>query len=144
MTAGTGRSDETGRTGTRAGTTAVVRESYSFVCMRCGNGWEQSYDIEHHRAADDRVLVLWVADGHVVPSPLSRPTCSVCGGHVVRIMRPGRVASVRGAGPTAHRVPPAGPLQVPRVPGTAAAVGVHRAHHLLRLLQALHLVRRAG
>jgi len=26
----------------------VVNESYSFACMRCGHGWEQAYEIEHH------------------------------------------------------------------------------------------------
>ncbi|MBL3667591.1 hypothetical protein JL475_16675 [Streptomyces sp. M2CJ-2] len=87
-----------GRAGHRAD--GIVRESYSFACMRCGYGWEQSYEIEHHTDTDGHDTVRYVADGRVVPSPLSRPTCRHCDGHVVRIMRPGRVASARGA---AHR-----------------------------------------
>ncbi|MFC4466939.1 hypothetical protein ACFPH6_20830 [Streptomyces xiangluensis] len=72
---------------------AVVHESYSFACMRCGHGWEQSYEIEHHIDAEGSEFVMYVADGQVVPSPLSRPTCQNCDGHVVRIMRPGQVSS---------------------------------------------------
>ncbi|WP_077799990.1 hypothetical protein [Streptomyces sp. JHA26] len=142
-------SEITGRTGRRAGATTVVHESYSFACMRCGHGWEQSFEIEHHRDADGHEFVLYVADGRIVPSPLSRPTCANCDSHVVRIMRPGRVASVRGTAHGVHRVPPAGPLEVPRVPGqpgpgTPGAPSGHRHRHLSDLLQALHLQRRAG
>ncbi|WP_037803988.1 hypothetical protein [Streptomyces resistomycificus] len=72
---------------------AVVHEAYSFACMRCGHGWEQSYEIEHHVDAGGHEFVVYVANGQVVPSPLSRPTCTNCDNHVVRIMRPGRVAS---------------------------------------------------
>ncbi|MBM7173182.1 hypothetical protein JQK87_33315 [Streptomyces sp. G44] len=72
----------------------VVHESYAFACMRCGHGWEQSYEIEHHVDARGREFVQYLADGHHVPSPLSRPTCLNCGGHVVRIMRAGQVSSV--------------------------------------------------
>ncbi|MDG5801974.1 hypothetical protein P9869_04760 [Streptomyces ossamyceticus] len=81
----------------RSTATAVVHESYSFACMRCGHGWEQSYEIEHHNDAQGHDFVMYVADGHVVPSPLSRPTCQNCDGHVVRIMRAGQVSSVRDA-----------------------------------------------
>ncbi|MFB8776824.1 hypothetical protein [Streptomyces broussonetiae] len=76
---------------------AVVHESYSFACMRCGHGWEQSYAIEHHTDAGGREFVRYVAEGRVVPSPLSRPACANCDGHLVRIMRPGRVSSARDA-----------------------------------------------
>ncbi|WP_030950937.1 hypothetical protein, partial [Streptomyces sp. NRRL S-481] len=93
-------SEIAGLTGLRAGANAVVHESYSFACMRCGHGWEQSYEIEHHIDAAGHEFVLYVADGKVVPSPLSKPTCHNCDGHLVRIMRPGRVASARDA---AHR-----------------------------------------
>ncbi|MFD4527497.1 hypothetical protein ACFWP7_26895 [Streptomyces sp. NPDC058470] len=85
-----------GQTGPRsAAATAVVNESYSFACMRCGHGWEQSYEIEHHRDAEGAEFVMYVADGRVVPSPLSRPTCLNCDNHVVRIMRAGQVSSVQ-------------------------------------------------
>ncbi|MFF3645870.1 hypothetical protein [Streptomyces sp. NPDC002564] len=72
----------------------VVHESYAFACMRCGHGWEQSYEIEHHVDATGHEFVTYLADGQHVPSPLTRPTCLNCGGHVVRIMRAGQVSSV--------------------------------------------------
>ncbi|MBU6529907.1 hypothetical protein ACFUIW_13505 [Streptomyces sp. NPDC057245] len=142
-------SESAARTGAHAGATAVVHESYSFACMRCGHGWEQSFEIEHHRGADGNEFVRYVADGRVVPSPLTRPTCPTCENHVVRIMRPGRVASVRGASHGSHRVPPAGPLEVPLVPETPGpgAPGLSDGRgrrHLSDLLHALHLHRRAS
>lgn len=147
-------SESTVRTRVRAGATAVVHESYSFACMRCGHGWEQSFEIEHHTDTDGHAFVLYVADGRVVPSPLTRPACAACDSHVVRILRPGRVASVRGTAQGVHRVPPAGPLEVPRVPGAgvpeapgpgAPGLSGERRHwHLADLLHVLHLHRRAS
>ncbi|MFG3131110.1 hypothetical protein [Streptomyces tendae] len=142
-------SESTVRTRVRAGATAVVHESYSFACMRCGHGWEQSFEIEHHTDTDGHAFVLYVADGRVVPSPLTRPACAACDSHVVRILRPGRVASVRGAAHTVHRVPPAGPLEVPPVPeapgpGAPGLSGGRRHWHLTDLLHAFHLHRRAS
>ncbi|MEV6794964.1 hypothetical protein AB0M87_23910 [Streptomyces sp. NPDC051320] len=94
-------------------TDITAHEAYAFACMRCGHGWEQAYDIEHHVDASGRTFVVYKADGRRVPSPLSTPTCTNCGGHVVRIMRPGRVSSVRqllagGMGVTATGVRPVG------------------------------------
>ncbi|MFD4258813.1 hypothetical protein ACFWR9_14540 [Streptomyces sp. NPDC058534] len=142
-------SESAARTGIPSGATAVVHESYSFACMRCGHGWEQSFEIEHHKDAGGNEYVRYVADGRVVPSPLTRPTCVNCDNHVVRIMRPGRVASVRGTGHGLHRVPAAGPLEVPPVPKApgpgAAGLAAERRHwHLSDLLHALHLHRRAS
>ncbi|MEU8620145.1 hypothetical protein [Streptomyces sp. NPDC048623] len=88
--------------------------------MRCGYGWEQAYDIEHHVDARGNEFVVYKADGARVPSPLSRPSCMNCGSHVVRIMRAGQVSSVldtvaaverhaRGARPT-RPVSIAGPI----------------------------------
>ncbi|MFF7974089.1 hypothetical protein [Streptomyces sp. NPDC007905] len=112
-------SEIAGQTGLRGTATAVVHESYAFACMRCGHGWEQSYAIEHHTDADGQEFVMYVADGRVVPSPLSRPTCHNCDGHVVRIMRAGQVSSVRSAAERQHRVAQAGPVEAPQVPGQA-------------------------
>lgn len=142
-------SESTVRTRVRAGATAVVHESYSFACMRCGHGWEQSFEIEHHTDTDGHAFVLYVADGRVVPSPLTRPTCAACDSHVIRILRPGRVASVRGTTHGAHQVPPAGPLEVPRVPEapgpmTPGLSGERRHWHVADLLHVLHLHRRAS
>lgn len=103
---------------------AVVHESYSFACMRCGHGWEQSYEIEHHVDAEGREFVQYVVDGQVVPSPLSRPTCQNCDNHIVRIMRPGRVASARDAAHR-HHTPSAGPVEAP----TAGSEGRRDPHH---------------
>lgn len=89
----------------RAGATAVVDEAYSFVCMHCGHGWEQAYEIEHHTDAEGHAFVVYVADGRIVPSPLNRPTCANCGRHRVRILRPGRVASARGGQGAASPLP---------------------------------------
>lgn len=72
----------------------TVREAYSFACMRCGYGWEQTYAIEHHVDGRGEPFIVCKADGERVPSPLSDPTCHNCGGHVVRIMRAGQVSSV--------------------------------------------------
>ncbi|MFI1419483.1 hypothetical protein ACH4VX_16060 [Streptomyces sp. NPDC020731] len=131
----------TGQAALRAGATAVVNESYSFACMRCGYGWEQSYEIEHHTDADGHDFVMYVADGRIVPSPLNRPTCQNCDGHVVRIMRPGRVASARDAAHRERRVPPAGPVEAVWEPGGAGPV---EEHHHWRLSRLLHPFRRAG
>ncbi|MFF0445621.1 hypothetical protein ACFYT4_04220 [Streptomyces sp. NPDC004609] len=77
--------------------TAKAHEAYAFACMRCGHGWEQSYEIEHHVDPTDPArheYVVYKTGGVRVPSPLSSPTCANCGGHVVRIMRAGQVSSV--------------------------------------------------
>ncbi|MEU3949874.1 hypothetical protein [Streptomyces sp. NPDC029526] len=127
--------------GLRAGATAVVDESYSFACMRCGFGWEETYEIEHHTRADGADLLVYVANGAVVPSPLSRPTCGNCGGHLVRILRPGRVASARvasarGTGPVGHRTPADGPAEVPK-PGQRSREHLQHSWHLAGLLRSL-------
>ncbi|MFD8814279.1 hypothetical protein ACFV23_22975 [Streptomyces sp. NPDC059627] len=96
-------SEIAGQTGLSSAATAVVHESYSFACMRCGHGWEQSYEIEHHTAADNHEFVKYVANGRVVPSPLSSPSCQNCDGQVVRIMRAGQVSSVRSAAQRSHQ-----------------------------------------
>ncbi|WP_441250607.1 hypothetical protein [Kitasatospora sp. McL0602] len=95
----------------------TVREAYSFACLSCGYGWEQAYDIEHHKARDGRVLIEYHANGVRVPSPLLKPTCPGCGGHTVRIMREGRVATAESSLHTAPGYPshaePADPTPPP-------------------------------
>ncbi|MFD7708410.1 hypothetical protein ACFV6E_24240 [Streptomyces sp. NPDC059785] len=90
----------------------TVHESYSFACMRCGHGWEQSYEIEHHLDHEGTAYVTYLANGHAVPSPLSSPTCQNCDNHVVRIMRAGQVSSALNS---MHR-----PGAVPRQPAADA------------------------
>ncbi|KOV62703.1 hypothetical protein [Streptomyces sp. MMG1121] len=138
-------SEIAGQTGLRGTPTAVVHESYSFACMRCGHGWEQSYEIEHHTDAEGHEFVLYVADGRVVPSPLSKPNCHNCDGHVVRIMRAGQVSSVRGAGQGQHSVPQAGPVESPEVPAVAPVAAVPKEPHHWHLSDLLHpFQRKAG
>ncbi|KUJ66181.1 hypothetical protein ACZ90_40645 [Streptomyces albus subsp. albus] len=103
--------------------------------MRCGRGWEQAYEIEHHVDAEGRPFVVYLADGERVPSPLTRPGCAVCGSQVVRIMRAGQVSS---AG--CPEQPPAGPLlpaqdtTAVRVPERAKEPAGGRHWHLSDLL----------
>ncbi|MET8473281.1 hypothetical protein ABZY90_04095 [Streptomyces sp. NPDC006422] len=114
----------------RSAATSIAHESYSFACMRCGHGWEQSYEIEHHVDGEGAEFVMYVVEGERVPSPLTRPTCVNCGGHVVRIMRAGRVSSARDA-LQQHRTPQSGPVEVPE-PEAAEREGHH--WHLADLL----------
>jgi hypothetical protein len=121
----------------RSTATAVVHESYSFACMRCGHGWEQSYEIEHHNDAQGRDFVMYVADGTVVPSPLSRPTCQNCDGHVVRIMRAGQVSSVRDAERRRH-LPKPRPVADTDTPAAAESREQPQGHHHWHLSDLLH------
>lgn len=107
-----------GQIGHRETATAVVHESYSFACMHCGHGWEQSYEIEHHIDGEGREFVMYVVDGQVVPSPLSKPTCQNCDNHVVRIMKAGQVSSVQSH---LHRQSRPVPRQIPA--GEASPAG---------------------
>ncbi|MEW1830354.1 hypothetical protein [Streptomyces sp. NPDC088196] len=146
-------SEIAGQTGLRGPATAVVNESYSFACMRCGHGWEQSYEIEHHVDTDGHQFVMYVAEGQVVPSPLSRPACLNCDGHVVRIMRAGQVSSVREAAQRQYAPPRPRPAAATAAAADATATegGVgdeapvtplpeHRDHHwhLSDLLHPFH------
>ncbi|MFI6248687.1 hypothetical protein [Streptomyces sp. NPDC051016] len=134
-------SEIAGQTGLRGAATAVVHESYSFACMRCGHGWEQSFEIEHHTDADNHAFVTYVADGRVVPSPLSRPSCQNCDGQVVRIMRAGQVSSVRSAAqrssrPSAQGRPAGAEPEEATATEAGAEVGEPHHWHLSDLLHA--------
>lgn len=96
----------------------TVHEAYAFACMKCGYGWEQAYEIEHHVDGTGHPFIVYTAGGERVPSPLSNPTCMNCGGHVVRIMREGQVKSVIGMLDQLyhHRAAPGSPARCP--PGT--------------------------
>jgi hypothetical protein len=103
--------------------------------MRCGHGWEQAYEIEHHVDTSGRPYVTYLADGAAVPSPLTRPSCGNCGGHLVRIMRAGQVDEAvsrwhththtpGAAHPQAQQEPPA----APRVRHWSLLALLHRGH----------------
>ena len=116
-----------------------VQEAYSFACMRCGHGWEQAYEIEHHTDADGTEFVMYVADGEIVPSPLSRPTCVKCDGHLVRIMAAGRVSSASSAQNRARRTArPAARAEAVRQPAAGAGERQHHHWHLSDLLHPFH------
>jgi Zn finger protein HypA/HybF involved in hydrogenase expression len=133
-------SEIAGQTGLRGAATAVVNESYSFACMRCGHGWEQAYEIEHHVDTDGHQFVMYVAEGQVVPSPLSRPACHNCDGHVVRIMRAGQVSSVRDAAQRQYQAPRPRPVTEDATDESAVPVQEPAEHHwhLSDLLHPFH------
>ncbi|MFC5805444.1 hypothetical protein [Streptomyces formicae] len=113
----------------------IEHEAYAFACMRCGYGWEQAYEIEHHTDAQGHDFVVYKADGTRVPSPLTRPTCLNCGEHKVRIMRAGQVSSVMNTLDALYHYPVApgiaGPVpathspskKAPAVPAVPSAPG---------------------
>ncbi|URM91077.1 hypothetical protein LUW75_14990 [Streptomyces sp. MRC013] len=80
----------------------VGHEAYAFTCMRCGYGWEQAYDIEHHTDVTGQDFVVYRSEGRRVPSPLSKPACPNCGRNVVRIMGSGRISVVLDHGEPRH------------------------------------------
>ncbi|SDM65772.1 hypothetical protein [Streptomyces wuyuanensis] len=106
------------------GAPETVQESYAFACMRCGYGWEQTYDIEHHIDGTGRPFFTYRVQGQLVPSPLNRLTCLNCGGQKVRIMRAGQVSGLAESLRRQHFAPPnfatAGPVPAsepePRAP----------------------------
>ncbi|MFG2501426.1 hypothetical protein ACGFSB_24845 [Streptomyces sp. NPDC048441] len=122
---------------TAATATNTVHESYAFACMRCGHGWEQSYSIEHHVDGKGKEFVVYVADGLRVPSPLTRPTCLNCGGHVVRIMRSGQVSSVLDL-MHRHHAPRAAGVQADDSDSGAAEPREPKHHHHWHLSALLH------
>ncbi|MFI0968058.1 hypothetical protein ACH4S8_42950 [Streptomyces sp. NPDC021080] len=149
-TGGVAAGQVTEQTGHRGAAAAVVHESYSFACMRCGHGWEQSYEIEHHRDSEGAEYVVYVANGEVVPSPLSRPTCLNCDSHVVRIMRAGQVSSVLDSMHSMthrpHRPVPRQPEDGPAGEAQAESAGAPKEPHHWHLSDLLHPFqhRRAG
>ncbi|MFI8435148.1 hypothetical protein ACIGJO_15555 [Streptomyces sp. NPDC079020] len=114
----------------------TVHEAYAFACMRCGYGWEQAYEIEHHVDGSGHAFVVYKADGERVPSPLSTPTCTNCGGHVVRIMRAGRVSTVQQLLQRQQSPKPPEPAEEDEV--AAVAVGAPRTSHHWHLSDLLH------
>lgn len=75
----------------------TAHEAYSFVCLRCGHGWEEEFEIVHLEYPDGTPFVTYYSNGERVPSPLTHPTCAHCDGHLVRIMRSGRVSAAEAA-----------------------------------------------
>lgn len=73
--------------------TDSVHEAYSFVCLRCGRGWEQEYRIVRSVDLSGRPQVQYLVDGVRVPSPLTQAACPSCDGRKIRTLRFGRVDS---------------------------------------------------
>jgi hypothetical protein len=74
----------------------VVHESYAFVCMSCGRGWERDYEIHHATDLHGLRLCRYYSEGTLVPSPFTKPACEHCDGVRLRILPAGRVASAAG------------------------------------------------
>ncbi|MFF7246825.1 hypothetical protein ACFZBU_23300 [Embleya sp. NPDC008237] len=74
----------------------VVHESYAFVCMSCGRGWERDYEIHHATDLHGLRLCRYYSEGALVPSPFTKPACEHCEGTRLRILPAGRVASATG------------------------------------------------
>ncbi|WP_228983001.1 hypothetical protein [Streptomyces sp. DH12] len=103
--------------------TPVGHEAYAFACMRCGYGWEQAYDIEHHTDVTGHDVAVYRSEGRRVPSPLSHPTCPNCGRHVVRIMRSGRISTVLDHGEPRPGVPGMAPRRAAVPVATTGPLG---------------------
>jgi hypothetical protein len=104
--------------------------------MRCGHGWEQSYDIEHHIDVKGQEFVTYIADGAHVPSPLTRPTCLNCESHVVRIMRSGQVSSVQRS--LRHRAPEVQESPKPAEPSATGEEPARKRHWHFHFSALLH------
>ncbi|MER6139294.1 hypothetical protein ABT174_04425 [Streptomyces sparsogenes] len=110
----------------------VAHEAYAFACMKCGHGWEQSYDIEHHVDAEGRAFVVYFTDGMRVRSPLTSPNCHNCGADLVRIMRSGQVSTaLRSLGSQPRQRSRRGAAEAPDSPpaGPPAQQDGQRRHH---------------
>ncbi|MGQ4383471.1 hypothetical protein [Streptomyces sp. SAS_270] len=75
--------------------TEHVQRSYSFACLDCGHGWEDTYDIDVTVDKYGRINAAYHLGDRRVPSPLQSPRCLACESRTIRIMRPGRVATAR-------------------------------------------------
>ncbi|MDT0309099.1 hypothetical protein RM780_19340 [Streptomyces sp. DSM 44917] len=78
-------------------TSSTDRAAYAFACLRCGHGWEQTYAVRHATDPHGRPFLVYYRDGHPVPSPLTNPTCPLCGAHRVRVLPPGKVTATTAA-----------------------------------------------
>jgi len=72
-----------------------THEAHSFVCLSCGHGWEQDFEVRHTTDPSGNPRSLYFVKGRPVPSPLLHALCPACTGRKIRILRPGRVASAR-------------------------------------------------
>lgn len=89
----------------------VVHESYAFVCMSCGRGWERDYEIHHATDLHGTRLCRYYSMGVLVPSPFTKPACEHCDGTRLRILPAGRVASVTGSRAVAKPAKPVKPVK---------------------------------
>ncbi len=75
--------------------TETVHEAYAFVCLHCGHGWEEEYEIRHITDLAGQHRAEYFTHGRRVPSPLTRADCPACDRGPIRILRPGRVNTTR-------------------------------------------------
>ncbi|TJZ49710.1 hypothetical protein FCH28_24955 [Streptomyces piniterrae] len=74
-----------------------VHEAYAFVCLHCGHGWEEDYEIRHSVDLAGRRRSDYFVGGLPVASPLSRASCPSCRRGPIRILRSGRVTAARSS-----------------------------------------------
>ncbi|MFG2139713.1 hypothetical protein [Streptomyces sp. NPDC048650] len=70
-------------------------EAYSLVCLHCGYGWEEEYEIRHVTDLSGQPRAQYFVRGVRVASPLTRADCPACNRGPIRILRPGRVSASR-------------------------------------------------
>ncbi|XLE06693.1 hypothetical protein QOM21_08915 [Streptomyces sp. Pv4-95] len=75
--------------------TETVHEAYGFVCLHCGHGWDEDYEIRHSADLSGRQRVDYFVRGVKVSSPLTRAACPSCNGGPIRILHPSRVRAAR-------------------------------------------------
>ncbi|MFJ8057566.1 hypothetical protein [Streptomyces sp. NPDC096142] len=85
--------------------TEHVHRSYSFACLDCWYGWEDTYDVDVTMDEHGRITAVHRLDGKHVPSPVQSPRCSSGESRKVRAVRPGRVRSARLLGRRRRRSP---------------------------------------
>ncbi|MFI1586203.1 hypothetical protein [Embleya sp. NPDC020630] len=106
----------------------VVHESYSFVCMSCGRGWERDYEIHHATDLHGLRLCRYYSEGTLVPSPFTKPACEHCDGTRLRILPAGRVASVAGTPKPVKAVKAVKPTKAAKPDKVPAPRGASRWH----------------
>ncbi|MGW1997312.1 hypothetical protein [Embleya sp. NPDC001921] len=106
----------------------VVHESYAFVCMSCGRGWERDYEIHHATDLHGTRLCRYYSMGELVPSPFTKPACEHCEGTCLRILPAGRVASVTGARGVGKSAKPVAAVKADKLAKVPAPRGASRWH----------------
>lgn len=60
------------------------QEQFSFLCLHCGERWDDLYEVREWHVIDEDYLA-YTRDGQPVAAPTSR-VCRSCGDYTVRLM----------------------------------------------------------